>query len=365
MSDSLVLPAAALCAYLETRVAGFRGPLTATKFKGGQSNPTYLIEAASGRYVLRRKPPGNLLASAHAVDREFQVLRALHGGAVPVAQALHLCADDGVIGSMFYLMSFVPGRIFWDPVLPELPPDQRAAHFDAAVDALAAIATLDVAAAGLADYGKPGSYFSRQVARWTGQYRSSETERIDAIETLAAWLPAAVPAEDGRVALVHGDFRIDNLIWTAPGMSTDAHQDADRRRSAAQVADDGDRPASIAAIVDWELSTLGHPFADIAYFCMALRLPRNPVLPGLAGIDRSAIGIPSEGKLIDRFSAASGLDPRPHWNFLLAFQFFRLAAIAQGVLKRAMQGNASNEQALAAGRMTHAIAELGAAQIPR
>jgi aminoglycoside phosphotransferase (APT) family kinase protein len=365
MSDSLALPEAALCAYLESRVDGFRGPLTATKFKGGQSNPTYLVEAASGRYVLRRKPPGNLLASAHAVDREFQVLRALHGGAVPVAQPLHLCMDDAVIGSMFYLMSYVPGPIFWDPALPELQPDRRAAHFDAAVDALAAIATLDVAAVGLGDYGKPGSYFSRQVVRWTAQYRSSETERIDAIETLAAWLPAAVPADDGRVALVHGDFRIDNLIWTAPGMSADALPDVAGRASPAEGADGQDRSASIAAIVDWELSTLGHPFADIAYFCMALRLPRNPVLPGLAGIDRAALGIPSESTLIDRFRATAGLDPRPHWNFLLAFQFFRLAAIAQGVLKRAIQGNASNEQALAAGRMTRAIAELGAAQIPR
>ncbi|HEY2394379.1 MAG TPA: phosphotransferase [Rudaea sp.] len=340
MSDSLALPAATLSAYLETRLTGFHGPLTATKFKGGQSNPTYLIEAASGRYVLRRKPPGNLLASAHAVDREFRVLGALHGGAVPVAQPLHLCTDDAVIGSMFYLMAYMPGRIFWDPALPELQPDQRAAHFGAAVGALAAIATLDVAAAGLADYGKPGSYFSRQVARWSGQYRSSETERIDAMEALINWLPTAVPADDGRVALVHGDFRIDNLIWNA-------------------------QAPLVAAIVDWELSTLGHPFADIAYFCMALRLPRNPVLPGLAGIDRGALGIPSEADLIDRFSAASGLDPRPHWNFLLAFQFFRLAAIAQGVLKRATQGNASSEQALAAGRMTRTIAELGAAQIPR
>jgi aminoglycoside phosphotransferase (APT) family kinase protein len=365
MSDSLALPEAALCAYLESRVDGFRGPLTATKFKGGQSNPTYLVEAASGRYVLRRKPPGNLLASAHAVDREFRVLRTLHGGPVPVAQPLHLCTDDGVIGSLFYLMSYVPGPIFWDPALPELQPDRRAAHFDAAVDALAAIATLDVAAVGLGDYGKPGSYFSRQVVRWTAQYRSSETERIDAIETLAAWLPAAVPADDGRVALVHGDFRIDNLIWTAPGMSADALPDVAGRASPAEGADGQDRSASIAAIVDWELSTLGHPFADIAYFCMALRLPRNPVLPGLAGIDRAALGIPSESTLIDRFRATAGLDPRPHWNFLLAFQFFRLAAIAQGVLKRAIQGNASNEQALAAGRMTRAIAELGAAQIPR
>ena len=335
MSDPIVLPERTLATYLEANVTGFRGPLTATKFKGGQSNPTYLIEAASGRYVLRRKPPGKLLASAHAVDREFRVLQALAGSAIPVAQPLHLCVDDGVIGSMFYVMSYVPGRIFWDPALPDLAREQRAAFFDAALDTLAALARLDVAAVGLSDYGRPGNYFGRQVARWSEQYRAAETERVEAMEMLIGWLPGAVPRDDGRVALVHGDFRIDNLIWVAEA-------------------------PTIAAIVDWELSTLGHPLADLAYFCMALRLPRNPVLPGLAGIDRAATGVPDEVMMIERFAAATQLDPRPHWNFLLAFQFFRLAAIAQGVLKRALQGNASNEQALAAGRMAQAIAELGA-----
>lgn len=338
MNDALALPEASLADYLQAHVPGFRGPLQATKFKGGQSNPTYLIEAASGKYVLRRKPPGKLLASAHAVDREFRVLGALANSAVPVARALHLCSDESIIGSMFYLMSYVPGRIWFDPSLPELSPENRAAHYAAVLDVLAALAKLDVAATGLADYGKPGNYFARQVARWSEQYRAAETERIEAMETLLAQLPTAVPADDGRSALVHGDFRIDNLIW----------------------ANDAPR---IAAIVDWELSTLGHPFSDIAYFCMALRLPRNPVLPGLAGIDRTALGIPDETAMIERFAAATALDPRPHWNFLLAFQFFRLASIAQGVLKRALQGNASSEQALAAGRMTRTIAELGVAAL--
>ncbi|HSE13317.1 MAG TPA: phosphotransferase [Rudaea sp.] len=336
MTDPLTLPEASLEAYLESHVAGFRGPLTATKFKGGQSNPTYLIEAASGRYVLRRKPPGKLLASAHAVDREFRVLQALAGSAIPVARPLHLCPDDAVIGSMFYVMGYVPGRIFWDPTLPDLAREQRAAYFEAALDTLAALAQLDVPAAGLGDYGRPGNYFGRQVARWSEQYRAAETDRIEAMEVLIGWLPGAVPADDGRAALVHGDFRIDNLIWNAGA-------------------------PEVAAVVDWELSTLGHPLADLAYFCMALRLPRNPVLPGLAGIDRAEFGIPDESAMIERFATATGLDPRPHWNFLLAFQFFRLAAIAQGVLKRALQGNASSEQALAAGRMTQAIAELGRA----
>jgi len=356
MTDSLVLPEQPLATYLEAHVTGFRGPLTATKFKGGQSNPTYLIEAVSGRYVLRRKPPGKLLASAHAVDREFRVLGALAAAAaplhtVPVARPLHLCTDDAVIGSMFYLMTHVPGTVYWDPALPELTPAARAAHYDAAVDALAALAQLDIAAAGLADYGRPGNYFARQVSRWTEQYRAAETERIDAMETLAEALPRSVPADDGRVALVHGDFRIDNLIWHPAPLG---HPWAPGHLGSCPAAS-----ASINAIVDWELSTLGHPFADIAYFCMALRLPRNPVLPGLAGIDRAAAGIPAEAAMIERFSVATGFDPRPHWNFLLAFQFFRLAAIAQGVLKRAMQGNASSEHALAAGRMTRTIAEMG------
>ena len=337
MNDALALPEESLAAYLQAHVAGFRGPLRATKFKGGQSNPTYLIEGASGKYVLRRKPPGKLLASAHAVDREFRVLRALVDTDIPVAQPLHLCADDAVIGSMFYLMSYVPGQIFFDPALPDASPERRAAHYSAVLEVLAKLARLDVAAVGLADYGKPGNYFARQVARWSEQYRASETERIEAMELLLRWLPGSVPEEDGRVALVHGDFRIDNLIWSQ-----------------------ADGPA-IAAIVDWELSTLGHPFSDIAYFCMALRLPRNPILPGLAGVDRVQLGIPDETALIEGFAIATGLDPRPHWNFLLAFQFFRLAAIAQGVLKRALQGNASSERALQAGAMARTIAEMGMA----
>jgi aminoglycoside phosphotransferase (APT) family kinase protein len=335
MSDSLALPEAALADYLQANVAGFRGPLTATKFKGGQSNPTYLIDATSGKYVLRRKPPGKLLASAHAVDREFRVLGALAGSAVPVARPLHLCTDDAIIGSMFYVMQYVPGRIIWDPALPDLTPAQRGAHYCAALDALVGLAQLDVTSAGLADYGKPGNYFARQVARWSEQYRAAETEKLDAMESLIAWLPTAVPVDDGRVALVHGDFRIDNLIWSV------------------------DKP-DLAAIVDWELSTLGHPYADLAYFCMALRLPRNPILPGLAAMDRAALGIPEETAMLEHFTSASGLDPRAHWNFLLAFQFFRLAAIAQGVLKRALQGNASSERAMQAGAMARTIAELGA-----
>ena len=334
MAHALELPADSLAAYLQAHVTGFRGPLTATKFKGGQSNPTYLIEAASGRYVLRRKPPGVLLPSAHAVDREFRVLQALHGSAVPVARPLHLCADASVIGSMFYLMDFVEGRIFWDPSLPEATPAERGAFYDAIIDTMAALHTIDPAAVGLADYGKPGNYFERQLRRWGEQYRASETQAIAAMDALIERLPARCPADDGAVALVHGDFRIDNLMF------------------------DPVQPR-VRAIVDWELSTLGHPLADLGYFCMALRLPRNPALPGLAGLDRAALGIPDEAALLARYSRLSGRPIPADWPFVLAFSFFRLAAIAQGVAKRAQQGNASSDQATQAGRMTGMLATLG------
>jgi aminoglycoside phosphotransferase (APT) family kinase protein len=334
MSSPLDLPADALSDYLAAHVPGFRGPLTATKFKGGQSNPTYLVEAASGRYVLRRKPPGKLLPSAHAVDREFRVLQALHGTAVPVAQPLHLCTDESVIGSMFYLMSYVDGRIFWDPSLPDLTPAQRGDIYLAIIDAMAALHTVDPAAVGLADYGKPGGYFERQLKRWGEQYRASETRPIAAMDELIARLPARCPADDGSAALAHGDYRIDNLMF---------------------------HPAEprVIAIVDWELSTLGHPLADLGYFCMALRLPRNPALPGLAGLDRAALGIPDEAALLARYSELTGRPIPADWPFVLAFSFFRLAAIAQGVAKRAEQGNASSEQAVQAGRMTEMLAKLG------
>ena len=334
MASALDLPDVALCAYLEQHVQGFRGPATSRKFKGGQSNPTYLIEAAGGRYVLRRKPPGHLLASAHAVDREFRVLQALHGGAVPVAKPLHLCGDESVIGSMFYLMEFVDGRIFWDPSLPEVAGGERGSYFEAIIATLAALHTVDVAAVGLADYGKPGNYFSRQIARWSEQYRNSETGTIAAMDALIERLPARCLEDDGTVALVHGDYRIDNLMF---------HPTEPR----------------VMAVVDWELSTLGQPLADLGYFCMALRLPRNPALPGLAGLDRAALGIPDESYILRRYSELTGRRIPDDWGFVLAFCFFRLAAIAQGVAKRATQGNASSDQAVQAGRMTALLAEMG------
>jgi aminoglycoside phosphotransferase (APT) family kinase protein len=336
MSAIAALPESELARYLERAVAGFRGPLTATKFEGGQSNPTYRIDATSGRYVLRRKPPGPVLSSAHAVDREYRVLRALYGSAVPVAEPLHLCTDASVIGSDFYLMSYVEGRVFWDPALPDLTPTQRAPLYGEMARVLAALHGVDVDRVGLSDYGKPGNYFARQIARWSDQYRASETERIDAIEHLIAWLPAHCPPDDGVRALVHGDFRLDNLMFARDGVT-------------------------VLAVVDWELSTLGHPLADLAYWCMTLRLPRNPLLPGLGGTDRAALSIPDERALIESYRMHAGRGPIENWNFYLAFSYFRLAAIAQGVLKRALQGNASSEHAHGVGRMAGLVAAAGAA----
>jgi aminoglycoside phosphotransferase (APT) family kinase protein len=334
------LPDEALATYLEQHLPGFRGPLNSHKFRGGQSNPTYLLNAESGRYVLRRKPPGTLLASAHAVDREFRVLQALHGGAVPVAEPLHLCVDDQIIGSMFYVMEFIEGRIFWDPSLPECSVDARARIYDGIIQTLAAIHSIPIGPAGLVDYGKPGNYFERQVGRWSEQYRASVTQVIPSMDALIDQLPGRCPADDGSIALVHGDFRIDNLMFEPDGLR-------------------------VLAVVDWELSTLGHPLADLGYFCMALRLPRNPALPGLDGMHRAELGIPEENALLARYAELTGRKIPEDWAFVLAFSFFRLAAIAQGVAKRVQQGNASSAQAEQAGRMVELLAGLGLRELQK
>jgi aminoglycoside phosphotransferase (APT) family kinase protein len=313
------LDCAAVGDYLGAHLDGFRGPLTATKFATGQSNPTFLLEAPSGRYVLRRKPPGQLLKSAHAVDREFRVITALQGTDVPVPRPHLLCADESVIGTMFFVMEFCAGRNFQDPRVPEVDATDRAAIYDDMNRVLAALHSVDIEAVGLADYGRPGNYFERQIGRWTQQYRASETETIAAMDALIAWLAGNTPADDGRIALVHGDYRIDNMIFDA-------------------------RAPRMIAVLDWELSTLGHPFADLGYQCMQWRMPTGPVGRGLDGVDRTALGIPSEADYVAKYCERMGIAAIPDWPFYLAFAFFRLAAIIQGVKKRGLDGNASNPE---------------------
>jgi aminoglycoside phosphotransferase (APT) family kinase protein len=320
IKQSLKLNTTKLANYLEQQITGFRGPLTASKFSDGQSNPTYLINAASGKYVLRRKPPGQLLKSAHAVDREYRIISVLADTDVPVAKAYHLCEDESVIGSIFYVMEFVDARVFWDPSLPQLNNQQRAAIYDEMNRVLTKLHLVDIEAIGFSDYGRPGNYFQRQVSRWTKQYRDAETETIEEMNKLIKWLPENMPADDGRVTIAHGDFRIDNMMF--------AHDST-----------------SVLALVDWELSTLGHPFADLAYQCMQMRMDNKSLLAGLGGIDRAKLGIPSEEDYVSLYCQRMGIDKIPHWNFYLAFSFFRLASILQGVKKRAMEGNSSNENA--------------------
>lgn len=336
MSDANLIDAATLAPYLEAHVEGFRDLKSLTKFNAGQSNPTYMVEAGSGRYVLRAKPPGQLLKSAHQVDREYRVMAALRDTAVPVPKVLHLAGDEtSPIGRMFYVMAYVEGRIFWDPALPEAASAaERGAIYDAMNTVLAALHDVDVEAAGLGDFGRPGSYFERQLARWSGQYRASETERIADMDRLIAWLESNLVADDGRVSLVHGDFRLDNMIF-AP-----------------------DRP-QVVAVLDWELSTLGHPFADISYQCMQWRLPHSSGFRGLGGLDRAALGLPGEAEYVARYCERRGLSQIPDWPFHLAFSFFRLAAICQGVYKRALDGNASNpEKAKTYGEAVRLLAAL-------
>lgn len=292
------------------------------KFSGGQSNPTFKLTSDKGHFVLRRQPPGKLLKSAHAVDREFRVIKALQQTDVPVPEAIHLCEDASVLGAMFYIMEYKQGRILWKSALPETNDNQtRHAMYDEMNRVMAALHNVDVEKVGLADYGKPGNYFARQVDRWTKQYRAAETETIEDIENLIVWLEANIPEDDGQIALVHGDFRLDNLMF-APEKS------------------------EVVAVLDWELSTLGHPYADLAYQCMQLRLPHNlGHAPGLGGLDRNALGIPTEDEYIAQYCQRRGIDKIENWPFYLAFSFFRLASIVQGVVKRAQQGNASNANA--------------------
>jgi len=321
-------------AWLADAVAGFEGPIEVSQFKGGQSNPTYRIKAASGRYVLRRKPPGNLLPSAHAVDREYRVISALGKVGFPVPKVHALCTDDSVIGSMFYVMDEVAGRVFWEPFMPDSDPAERAAVYDAMGSTIAAMHRFDPDELDLADFGKKSGYVSRQIARWSKQYSLSQTETIAEMDRLTVWLPENLPAEN-PARLVHGDFRLDNLI-IAPG-----------------------KP-EIAAVLDWELATLGDPVADFTYHCMQWDMPPSDDGAGvgsLVGHDLAALGIPLLDTYLGKYEERTGLAVREHADFYFAYNFFRLAAILQGIIGRVRDGTAANPNAARMARQVRPLAE--------
>ncbi|SOB87763.1 Predicted kinase, aminoglycoside phosphotransferase (APT) family [Sphingomonas guangdongensis] len=320
VADKDRLDMAALTAWMHANVPGFTGPLTYAKFAGGQSNPTYRLDSPSGAYVLRRKPFGALLPSAHAVDREYRLLVGLHPTGFPVARPFGLCTDPAVIGAMFYVMDYAGGRNLWNGTLPQQSPAERTALYNAMCDTLADLHAVDPAAAGLGDYGKPGNYFERQVARWTKQYRASETEHMPEVERLIAFLPATLPPQE-RTSIVHGDYRIDNLIF-AP-----------------------DRP-QVIAVLDWELSTLGDPLADFSYFLMNWVTPPEG-RAGIAGCDGADTGIPTMAEMVERYCGRTGRAGVPDLDWYFAYNLFRLTGIVQGVKKRIVDGTASSAQAAA------------------
>ncbi|HWM68119.1 MAG TPA: phosphotransferase [Steroidobacteraceae bacterium] len=335
---SLSFDVAGLEGYLTGVIAGFRGPIRVQQFVHGQSNPTYLLETASQRYVLRRKPPGVLLPSAHAVDREFRVMRALLPTDVPVPRTLCYCDDDSVIGTAFYVMEYIEGRIFQDVSLETLQPAERTAIYSELNRVIAALHRVEPANIGLGDFGKHGGYVARQVARWTKQYRASELQRIDALERLMEWLPQHIPAEQPS-RITHGDYRLDNVIFHP-------------------------REPRILAVIDWELATLGDPLADFVYHCMPWRLP--PGLGGsLLGSDLEALGIPTESEYVRSYCERTDRARFEHFDFYMAFGMFRLAAILQGVAARAVQGNASSASAKEAGKRAQPMAETAWAQAQR
>ena len=335
VSPALGFDTGMLEAYMLSHVEGFRGPLQVRQFKGGQSNPTYLVEGRTARYVLRRKPPGRLLKSAHAVDREFRVISALYAADFPVPRPVVLCEDDAVIGTAFYIMEYVDGRIFWDLDLPGLDPGQRSAIYDDVNAVIARLHSCDFVAMGLGDFGSAGNYVERQVARWSGQYRASETLSIPAMDRLIEWLPEHVPADESS-SIVHGDFRLDNMIL---------HPSEPR----------------VIAVLDWELSTIGHPLADFTYHLMAWQMPEIGIgSTGLRDKDLAGLGIPDADAYTalycERTGRAGGIR---HRDFYSAFNFFRLAAILQGIVGRVRDGTAASRHAAKAAAAVMPLAELG------
>ena len=342
VAESHAFDVAALQSHLEARLPGFTGPLTVEQFKGGQSNPTYKLITPTQSYVMRSKPGpvAKLLPSAHAIEREFAVMGGLYGSDVPVPRMHLLCDDESIIGRAFYVMEFVEGRVLWEQSLPAFDKPGRAAIYDEMNRVIAALHNVDVKAAGLEGYGKPGNYFERQIGRWTKQYQASITEPIDAMDRLIEWLPAHIPAsarDESQVSVVHGDYRLDNLVF-AP--------DAPR----------------VVAVLDWELSTLGHPLADFSYHCMSWHIPPGS-FRGLGGVDLASLGIPDEKSYVRRYCERTGRpDPdavMADWNFYLAYNMFRLAGILQGIAKRVEMGTASSAQARQAGAGARPLAEMG------
>ncbi len=322
---------AALAAYLRDHVESFTGDVVVEQFQGGQSNPTYRVTAGTHLYVLRRKPPGHLLPSAHAIEREFRVMSALAGTDVPVARTYALCEDAAVIGTAFYVMEYVEGRVLWDPTLPGMTPPQRAAHYDELNRVISALHRVDFVAAGLGNYGRPGSYVERQVARWSKQYQAAAAERIPAMDRLIEWLPHHVPPGD-ETCIVHGDYRIDNVIFHPSG-------------------------PRVLAVLDWELSTLGHPLSDFAYQTMAWRLGPQE-FRGLRDCDLAALGIPTEDEYVAAYCRRTSRDAIAHWDIYLIFNMFRIAAILHGVLARALQGNAASMNAIETGGRARRVADV-------
>jgi aminoglycoside phosphotransferase (APT) family kinase protein len=308
----------ALKVWLDTTLPDFDGTVGIEKFPGGQSNPTYRIDTAGGAYVLRRKPFGPLLPSAHAVDREYRLISALHPTGFPVPRPIALCEDESVIGAVFYLMEMVEGRTLWDGTLPDIPKPDRRAYYEAMVDTMAALHAIDHEAVGLGDFGPPGNYFERQVQRWTKQYRASQTDDIPEVDRLIEWLPRTLPKQT-RTSIIHGDYRIDNLIYES---------DAPR----------------VAAVLDWELTTIGDPLADFAYLAMNWAMPRDG-RSGLAGVDLDEAGLPPLDDMVARYCAASGRDGVPDLHWYFSYNLFRLVGIVQGIKKRMIDGNASSTKA--------------------
>ncbi len=335
VSERQKFDVAAMQNYMREHVEGFSGELSIEQFKGGQSNPTFKLTAGGKSYVLRTKPgpAAKLLASAHAIDREYRVMDALNKAGFPAAKQYALCTDESVIGRAFYIMEFVDGRVLWDQAMPGMTPSDRAAHYDEMNRVIAQLHTVDYKAIGLSDFGKPGNYFARQIDRWTKQYRASETEKIEAMDKLIEWLPNNIPPGD-ETSIVHGDYRLDNMIF---------HPTEPR----------------VLAVLDWELSTLGHPLADFSYHCMSWHIGHDQ-FRGIGGLDLKALGIPSEEEYIAKYCERTGRTIRKEdFVFYLAYNMFRMAGILQGIMKRYVDGTAASEAALKNGKAARPMAEMG------